>query len=144
MLLAEARSVLQLQPDFKGETCMLQRAVEAAAPHFKFHLIPKFHCEFNPVELVWAFMKRLIRQLCTNNFSQLEEHIEQVRLSVSKENCQNFFRKCEDFRRAYSAGAQGANVKNVVATIKKLRRSHPTIRMSDREFVEAVAKSSAV
>lgn len=144
MHLAEARSVLQLQPDFRGEICILQRTVEAAASHFKFHLIPKFHCEFNPVELVWAFMKRLIRHLCTNNFAQLEEHIEQARLSVSKENCQNFFRKCEDFRRAYSAGAQGATVKNVVATIKKVRRSHPTIQMTDREFADAVAKSSTV
>ena len=48
--------VLSLQPDFKNEKPLLQLVVEKAGHKCLF--LPKFHCELNPIEMVWGQVKR--------------------------------------------------------------------------------------
>jgi biotin synthase-like enzyme len=48
--------VLSLQPDFKQEKPLLQLVIEKAGHKCLF--LPKFHCELNPIEMVWGQAKR--------------------------------------------------------------------------------------
>ena len=47
--------VLLLQEDFVSEKSMLQHYIEGQRHICMF--LPKFHCELNPIEIVWGFMK---------------------------------------------------------------------------------------
>ena len=47
--------VLSLQEDFAQEKSMLQHYIEGRGYICMF--LPKFHCELNPIEIVWGFMK---------------------------------------------------------------------------------------
>ena len=53
--------LLSLQDDFKNEKPLLQLIIEGAGHTCLF--LPKFHCELNPIELVWGKAKR--REFCT-------------------------------------------------------------------------------
>ena len=48
--------VLSLQPDFRAEKPLLQLVIEKAG--HKCFFLPKFHCELNPIEMVWGQAKR--------------------------------------------------------------------------------------
>ena len=50
------RRVLSLQPDFQCEKPLLQLLIEKAGHKCLF--LPKFHCELNPIEMVWGQAKR--------------------------------------------------------------------------------------
>ena len=54
--------LLSLQDDFKNEKPLLQLIIEGAGHTCLF--LPKFHCELNPIELVWGRAKR--RELDTH------------------------------------------------------------------------------
>ena len=47
--------VLSLQEDFVTEKPMLQHYIESHGHVFMF--LPKFHCELNPIEMLWGFTK---------------------------------------------------------------------------------------
>jgi hypothetical protein len=47
--------VLSLQEDFATEKPMLQRYIESRGHVCMF--LPKFHCELNPIEMLWGFAK---------------------------------------------------------------------------------------
>lgn len=48
--------VLSLQPDFVAKKPLLQVVIEQAGHKCLF--LPKFHCELNPIEMVWGQAKR--------------------------------------------------------------------------------------
>jgi hypothetical protein len=48
--------LLSVQEDFKNEKPLLQLIIEGAGHICLF--LPKFHCELNPIELVWGQAKR--------------------------------------------------------------------------------------
>ena len=48
--------LLSLQDDFRNEKPLLQLIIEGAGHTCLF--LPKFHCELNPIELVWGQAKR--------------------------------------------------------------------------------------
>jgi hypothetical protein len=48
--------VLSLQEDFRDEKPLLQLIIEKAGHKCLF--LPKFHCELNPIEMVWSQLKR--------------------------------------------------------------------------------------
>lgn len=53
------RKVLSFQADFLAEKPRLQLVIEAAG--HKCYFLPKFHCELNPIEMYWGWVK--IREL---------------------------------------------------------------------------------
>lgn len=54
--------MLSLQDDFKNEKPLLQLVIEKAGHKCLF--LPKFHCELNPIEMVWGQLKRRKLFLC--------------------------------------------------------------------------------
>ena len=53
------RKVLSLQADFQAEIPRLQQIIQDAG--HKCYFLPKFHCELNPIEMYWGWVK--IRKL---------------------------------------------------------------------------------
>ncbi|KZT18966.1 hypothetical protein NEOLEDRAFT_1183825 [Neolentinus lepideus HHB14362 ss-1] len=50
---------LSLQEDFLTEKCLIQQSLEQKGHICKF--LPKFHCELNPIEMVWGYAKYRFR-----------------------------------------------------------------------------------
>jgi len=46
----------------------------AQYPNIKIIFVPKFHCELNPIEGIWAFSKNTVRR--KNDFSSLANFIQ--------------------------------------------------------------------
>jgi transposase len=57
--------------DFLNETCLLQKKHQEAGQIALF--LPKFHCEFNPAELIWANSKQILRKQSISNLPSLEK-----------------------------------------------------------------------
>ena len=70
MNLTSARACLASQPDFLAQGEWLREAVEGSDHHIIFY--PKYHCELNWIEMVWAHLKAHLRRHCTYSFKDLE------------------------------------------------------------------------
>jgi len=49
------RKVLSEQEDFRSQKPLLQIVIEQAG--HKCYFLPKFHCELNPIEMYWGWVK---------------------------------------------------------------------------------------
>jgi hypothetical protein len=47
--------IMSCQSDFVNKQPLLQQIIEDAGHVFLF--LPKFHCELNPIELFWSYIK---------------------------------------------------------------------------------------
>ena len=73
MGLKDAHHLLSQQPDFAEQREWLHETVTAFGNLTIFY--PKFHCEFNWIELLWAAVKQYTRKNCTYRFTDLEKII---------------------------------------------------------------------
>ena len=97
-----ARTLLANQDDFKNQRIWLQEVAEDAGHQFIF--IPKFHCEFNYIEMWWAEAKRLARIQCDYSFQGLKDRVPQILDSIPLEKIRRFARKCERYMDCYRRG----------------------------------------
>ena len=91
------REVLNSHPDFKYEKSKIERYL-AEKGHIVY-MLPKFHCELNPIERVWAKSKRYTKAYCKYNIRSLRNNIIPALDTVTLENIHNYFRKVRLFRR---------------------------------------------
>lgn len=66
--------ILSQQPDFLAQKEWLTETVESY-DNCEIIFFPKFHCELNFIELVWAFMKAFLRKRCENHYAQMKEMV---------------------------------------------------------------------
>ena len=52
------RDILGSHPDFTKEKSSVERFLGKEKKHIAY-MLPKYHCELNPIEQVWAQVKRL-------------------------------------------------------------------------------------
>ena len=67
-------------------------------------MIPKFHCELNPIERVWAQAKRYAKAHCKYNIQSLRNVIIPSLDVVTLDNIHNHFRKIRHYMFAYLEG----------------------------------------
>ena len=79
-------------------------------------MIPKFHCELNPIERVWGQAKRYSRAYTNFTMPGLKRILPQALDSVSVTSIRKYFRKAHDYEKA------GKEVENVVKRYKSHRR----------------------
>lgn len=60
------REVLGSHPDFKYEKSKIERYLTEECGHIMY-MLPKFHCELNTIERVWAQSKRYTKAYCKYN-----------------------------------------------------------------------------
>lgn len=62
---------------------------------------PKFHCELNPIEMFWGWMKGCVRRNCDYSFSSLEIAVPDVLNSVEPHMIRRYVRRCLRYMDAY-------------------------------------------
>ena len=118
------REVLGRHPDFKNGKSSIERFLEEEKGHIVY-MLPKFHCELNPIERVWAQSKRYTKAYCKYSIVSLRKLIIPALETVTLENIQNYFRKVRHYMFAYLEGLPGGE--KLVKNYKKIIKSHRRI-----------------
>ncbi|KAJ3810917.1 hypothetical protein F5876DRAFT_40738 [Lentinula aff. lateritia] len=101
-----ARRMLFSQPDFINVPSILEAQCQARG--FDLILLPKFHCELNPIEQCWGYAKRIYRFYPESSREEdlrknTLEALEQVPLLTIR----RFFTQSMRFMDAYARGLNG-------------------------------------
>ena len=122
----EMQSVLAEMDDFKNEKSLVERYLieKGHIPAF----LPKFHPELNPIERVWAQLKRYTKAHCKYTIRSLRKKVPDSYYSVTLENIQNHFRKVRYYMFAYLEGLKpGQELDNILKIYKVAVKSHRRI-----------------
>ena len=65
------REVLGSHCDFKNEKSRVERYLSEDCGHIVY-MLPKYHCELNPIECVWAQVKDILRHTAITKFKVFE------------------------------------------------------------------------
>lgn len=123
----EMRQILANHADFKNERTRVERFLVEEKKHIAYFL-PKFHCELNPIERVWAQAKRYTKAYCNYSLPSLRKNVTPALESVSLESIQKHFRKVRHYMFAYLEGAAAdSELQNTVKRYKKAVLSHRRI-----------------
>ena len=130
--LTTARELLSKQPDFNAQRSWIEETL-MAQPGFFLDFYPKFHCEFNFIELYWGASKAYLRRHCDYTFAGLQRLLPIALSSVSVESIRRFARKCFRFMDAYRVTDENGTTKLTPAQVDfavKKFKSHRSIPMS--------------
>ena len=124
------REILRSHPDFKNEKNRIERLLTEHG-HIAYFL-PKYHCELNPIERVWAQAKKYSKAYCNYSIVSLRKNIVPALESVPLESIQKHFTKVRHYMFAYLQGLTGGSeLENLVKQYKKAVKSHR--RISERQ-----------
>ncbi len=93
------QDTLSQHVDFKFEKSEIEKFLlkKGHIPTF----LPKFHPELNPIERVWAQLKRYTRAHCKYSVQSLRKNIPNAFDSITHDNISNHFRKVRHFMYGY-------------------------------------------
>ena len=125
----QMREILRAHPDFKNEKSRIEHFLEEKR-HIAY-LLPKYHCELNPIERVWAQSKKYTKAYCNYSIVSLRKNIVPALESVSLESIQKHFNKVRHYMFAYLEGLSGgSDLEKLVKKYKKKIASHRRISMN--------------
>lgn len=123
---SQMREILGQHSDFKNEKSRVERILSTHG-HI-LYMLPKYHCELNPIERVWAQSKRYTKAYCKYNIQSLRNMIIPALDTVSLQNIQNYYRKVRHYMFAYLEGIPGGcDLEKQVKEYKKTIMSHRRI-----------------
>ena len=86
-------------------------------------MLPKFHCEFNPIELCWGHAKRYTRAHTNYTLPKLRKIIPEAMDSIHPETIQNCFRKAKHYMFGYLEGHKaGSEIEKLIKAVYKSHR----------------------
>ena len=118
----KARELLSKQPDFAEQQEWLEETVLGAG--FCIDYYPKYHCEFNYIEMFWGAAKAWSRANCTFNFNDHVRLVPKALDSVSLTKIKKFARKSYRYMDAYritSSGGNSLTCKQIEYAVKRYR-----------------------
>ncbi len=95
-----------LQPDFAAGGKEWLEEVIASKGH-KIIFFPKYHCELNYIEMVWAYIKTKIRAECTNSLDEMHAMLIQLLQHVPLSYIRKVERRCFRFMHGYQLNMSG-------------------------------------
>ena len=119
----QARNVLSSQPDFMEQREWLDETVTSAG--FLIDFYPKYHCEFNFIEMFWGAAKSFVRSRCNYDFNHLVQVVPVALNSVSLAKIRRFARKSYRYMDAYRVrGSDGNSLtsKQIEYAVKRYRQ----------------------
>lgn len=123
MKLDDMRKELASHTDFREEKTKIEHYLNGRG--HACIMLPKFHCEFNPIERCWAQAKRYSRAYCNYSIVGLRKVVPDALDSVTHENICNHFRKVRQYMFGYVEGCPaGPELEEYVKKCKKLYTSH--------------------
>jgi len=90
-----ADQILRQHQDFKEEKCRIERLLDDHK-HIAYFL-PKYHCELNPIERVWAQAKCYSKAYCKYSTVSLRNNVVPALESVSLDSIQKHFNKVRHY-----------------------------------------------
>ncbi|KAH6879968.1 hypothetical protein BKA70DRAFT_1127028 [Coprinopsis sp. MPI-PUGE-AT-0042] len=108
------RKVISQQPDFLEEKPLLQIIIEARG--HKCYFLPKFHCELNPIEMYWGWLKIRYRALADGSWATAKRLVPELLDECSTKTIRAFFRKAWRYMDAYG---RYLNAKQAEFAVKK-------------------------
>lgn len=124
------REILKKHSDFRDEKSLIETLLikHGHIPVF----LPKFHPELNPIERVWAQLKRYTKAHCNYSIMSLRKNVPLSYDSVTLENIQKHFRKVRHYMFAYLEGLiPGSELDDRVKKYKKAIKSHRRIGVNE-------------
>ena len=119
----QMRKTLAEMDDFKNEKSLIECYLTEKGHIAVFS--PKFHPEINPIERVWAQLKRYTKVHCKYSIQSLRKNIPDAYDSVTLENIQNHFRKVRHFMFGYLEGLKpGQELQQALKKYKIAVKSH--------------------
>ena len=115
-----AQRILELQPDFLAQKSLLEEIAESEGQKIIFY--PKFHCEFNFIEMFWGRAKAYARENCDYTFAGLQKTVLLALESVDLEVICKFARRSFRYIDAYRLGLTGEDAERQVKKYKSHRR----------------------
>ena len=109
--------ILEQQEDFRNQRCLLQEVIENLGHKVIFY--PKFHCEFNFIEIYWGDSKRYARRKCDYTWRELQNVVPEALESVSLRQIRGYAQKSFRYMDAYR---KGLDVKQAEYAVKKYKR----------------------
>ncbi|KAI5832151.1 hypothetical protein K523DRAFT_414427 [Schizophyllum commune Tattone D] len=119
--------LLASQPDFRDEKPLLQVLIEKRGHKCLF--LPKFHCEFNPIEMVWGQAKTRFRKFSDGTFPTAQRLVPECLEKVTVDNIRRYFRHCYRYMSAYKIGLNAQQAKYAVKKYSSHRRIPQSIFM---------------
>ena len=121
LLADDMRTILSYHHDFANEKTMVEHLLEKEGLVGTF--LPKFHCELNPIERVWGQAKKYSRAHTNFTIVRLRTLIDPALDSVSTDLIRKYFRRVDEYERAYLDGRKaGKELEQAVKVFKSHRR----------------------
>ena len=126
MKLNDLRAEIDTHADFCEEKSLIETFITGRS--HGCIMLPKFHCELNPIERCWAQAKCFSRSHCSYFLPGLRKNVPDALNSVTLDNIQKHFRKVRDYMFAYLLGKTGGpELEDQVKLFKKMYKSHRRI-----------------
>jgi hypothetical protein len=87
-----------------------------------FEMYPKFHCETNWIERVWAEAKRVAREQCDYSFASLKERVPRILAAIPLEHIRRYEGRAWRFIHAYAH--RGMDIRRAEWAVKQKYTSH--------------------
>ena len=127
LCLKDARQLLNDQDDFKSQKDWLTETVDGAGDGMNIIFFPKFHCEFNFIEMYWGYCKKFTRANCDYSFQGLMQIVPTALDSVPLSSIRKFARKSWRYMDAYrEKNGQFLSMHQVEFAVRKYK-SHRTV-----------------
>ncbi|KZV99844.1 hypothetical protein EXIGLDRAFT_668139 [Exidia glandulosa HHB12029] len=111
---------LSLQKDFLAEKPKIQQYIEGRGHFCTF--LPKFHCELNPIEMVWAYAKQKFRAEADGTFPTAKALVPKCLDAVSTTTIRHYFRRVYRYMDAYRKGLDAKQAAHAVKKYKSHRK----------------------
>lgn len=132
--------LLSVQLDFAAGGQEWLEEVITKAGH-KIIFFPKYHCELNYIEMIWAFIKDKIRANCSNSLESMHEMLIELLQSIPLNYVRKVERRCFRFIHGYQLNMSGPMLDYAMKPYTT-RRMFPS-EFVVREFDVAYAKYTA-
>lgn len=132
MLLADARELLDKEPDFQEDKDKVWLNVIASEfGNVNILFFPKFHCELNFIEMIWGYVKAILRKQCTFKWLHLVNNLEEALLNIPEAFVRRVHCHCLRFVDGYRKGYKGP----ILDYIIRKYRSHRAIPGISNELI---------